>query len=215
MEENKFEQLEEIETDLKVENTKKLMAYEELLIKEYNRSMLAKATNLINAGCFEQKEESTFDFTSYDYLKTEKSFKGYKLYQNKENKSLVLIYPLVENNKGDVDERHDLKPYAYDVIYVDNMDDETYKNVMKAAKNNLDPKLNILYKTSLIGYIVYLALFVINFIFSLIYTFDQGITGATILTNILSMNAIWIVGFALSTPVLALLIMKFRKYKDQ
>ena len=64
-----------------------------------------------------------------------KKYKGlYQLYRNLDTLELLFICPLIENNKGSEDEREDLKPYGYDVIYLDQMDDETNKVIDEYIK---------------------------------------------------------------------------------
>ena len=127
MQQNQFDLLEEVEKDIEVDpkEVKKLKEYEKLLILERNRKDFEKAKSLIKFGCFEQKNETTIDFSKLELIDTPKKYRGlYQLYRDLETMQLLFVCPLVENNKGDIDERKDLKPYAYDVIYIENMDNE-------------------------------------------------------------------------------------------
>ena len=77
---------------------------------------------MVNAGCFNQVEEPVIDFSKYTRIETGRKFRGlYNLYQNNETMELVFICPLVENNKGDVDEKKNMAPYAYDCIITEAM----------------------------------------------------------------------------------------------
>ena len=113
MEQNQFEGLEEVEQEetLIPDNQKELKEYEKLLLAENNRELTEKAINLVNAGCFNQVEEPVIDFSKYTRIETGRKFRGlYNLYQNNETMELVFICPLVENNKGDVDEKKNMAP---------------------------------------------------------------------------------------------------------
>ena len=145
MEQNKFEGLEEVEvSEVKTEDeVQSLKEYEKLLLAERDREDNEKALNLIKFGCFSQKEETTVDFSKLEKITTPKKYRGlYTLYRNLDNMQLLFIAELIENNKGDEDERKDLKPYAYDVIYLETMDEETYEAVCHAGKNNVSSLLS-------------------------------------------------------------------------
>lgn len=216
MEQNKFELLEEVEQDIPAqsENKVELKEYEKLLIAERDRKDYEKAVNLISYGCFEQKEETTIDFNVLELASTPKKYKGlYSLYRNLETMQLVFICPLVENNKGDVDERKDMKPYGYDVIYLETMDNETYEMVVKAAKNNLKSAVSFIYKTAVVMYFVYLAFTVVTagWIF-----FDALSNGALkALFSVLYNLDGYFTGLLVSTILLVLATIKYKKYKAE
>ena len=214
MEQNQFEGLEEIEQEKKVTNTEKeLKEYEKLLLAENDREATEKAKNLVDFGCFSQKEVTTIDFNDYIYIKQNKKFKGrYELYQNKETLELVFVCPLVENNKGDVDENRAMKPYAYDCLFVEQMDEETYKAVCHAAKNNIRTKISVLYKTSFIVFFVLLAITLFNFIYNLITSSGSFLA---IVNAAIYYSAPYFIGVAIMVPLLVLISIKYKKYKDQ
>ena len=208
MEKNQFELLDEAEQDLKVETPQEpqLKEYEKLLILERNRKDLDKAKNLVKFGCFEQKQENTLDFDMLELIPLAKKYRGlYQLYRNVDTMQLLFVCPLVEDNKGDTDERKDLKPYGYDVIYLEVMDNETYQMVSKAAKNNLSNVVSFGYRASFIIYFIYCAFTLAYFIYNLI----AALFGA------FYYSASYFVGFLVATPILVLLMMKYRKYKAE
>ena len=217
MEQNQFDGLEEVElTDVKpVEEIKELKEYEKLLLEERYRADFEKAVNLIKFGCFQQKEETVVDFTKYEKIDNKKKYKGlYTLYRNTENMDLVFICPLIENNKGDVDENKAMKPYAYDVLYLETVDEETYQILCKAAKNNLKSSFQILYKAAFICYFVAIAITIYLIIWSLINyskTYDFAMTVAYAFTN----SASFLIIDTLGLPLLLLMSIKYNKYKDQ
>ena len=137
MEKNNVEELLEQEMDLVVETSEPQMKeFEKLLIAERDRKDYQKAINLIKFGCFTQTEKEAIDFNELTKVNAKK-FKGhYELYRHNETFDLYYIAELVEDNKGDVDERTDLKPYAYDVIEIESMDEETYNPIHNICKLN-------------------------------------------------------------------------------
>ena len=215
MEQNQFDELEPVEIEKTTgENKKELKEYEKLLLAEADRKLREKAENLVNMGCFNQVQETTVDFNDYEYINYGKKYKGrYSLYQNKNTMELVFICPLVENNKGDVDEDKSMKPYAYDCIKLEVMDDETYEAVCHAAKNNLSSKVRVLYKSSFITFFVMLAITLFIFIYNLITAFSGGFLAA-----IASAFYYTVTFFAIDIimlPLLFLIAVKYKKYKDQ
>lgn len=215
MEQNNIETLEPVEVEEKVFNDKpELKEYEKLLIEEANRCDYEKAVSLIKYGCFEQKKENEVDFSDYEAIPTKKKFKGlYDLYRNVKTMELVFICPLVENNKGDVDENKAMAPYAYDMIIVEAMDDETYQMVCKAAKNNISNKVKVLYFASFICYFVFIGLTLINLVNMLILTADSNFQ--SILATVFDYCGVYFLGILLATPLLVLISIKYRKYKEQ
>ena len=73
-----------------------------------------------------------------------KKYKGlYDLYQNNETFQLVMVCPLIENNKNDYNERKDLEPYGYDCLYLEYLDQEAYALVLEAAKKKKYQKYSL------------------------------------------------------------------------
>lgn len=216
MEQNQFEGLEEVEmTDVKpVEEIKELKEYEKLLIIERDRSDFEKAINMIKFGCFLQKEETAIDFNKLEKVNSEKKFKGlYTLYRNIETMEFVFVCPLIENNKGDVDENKAMKPYAYDVLYVETVDEETYQILCKAAKNNLRTYHSVLYKAAFITYFVSVAITLYLIIWGMIFYSQNNFFA--ILGNIFNLSGPFFIIDILGLPLLLLMSIKYKKFKDQ
>lgn len=217
MEQNHYEELEAVEQEENVlPETEEIKEYEKLLGYERARQDYERAVNLIKFGCFKQDNFPTVDFSKLEKISTEKKYKGlYDLYRDLETMDLVFILPLVENNKGDVDEKKDMKPYAYDVIRTEAMDSETYEMVKKAAKNNLKNPVFTFYK---FGKILYYVLIVLA-IYTFIYNFISCITSSSYdffsaLAMSLFYSSSFFVGIVISTFVLVLTKIKVNKYKD-
>lgn len=217
MEQNKFELLDEVETDINTQPDAKpeLKEYEKLLLAERNRRDHEKAIRLIKYGCFEQKTEPTVDYNELELIPTKK-YKGiYTLYRHNDTMQLMFVCPLVEDNKGDTTERKDLKPYAYDIIYIEAMDNETYLMVSKAARNNIKNALTIGYKTSIILYFVGVALLLINFFYHVATQFQSSGSFGSALFAGMYYCASFFAGLLIATPILVLLILKYKKYKEE
>ena len=217
MEQNQFEGLEEVEvSDVKPEDeVKGLKEYEKLLLAERDREDNEKALNLIKFGCFNQKEETTIDFSKLEKISTPKKYKGlYSLYRSLDTMQLLFVAELIENNKGADDERKDLKPYAYDVIYLEQMDEETYKAVCHAGKNNVSSVLSKLVVCADILTIVDWVIAVFLLIAGLIVA-SGSYTGVNIVIYALVNASTFILAGSIMLPLLVLMHIKYKKYKDQ
>ena len=214
MEQNQFEGLEELEQEPVKEVVDERKEYEKLLLAEANRECYEKAVNLVNCGCFNKKQEPTMDFSKYTTIPNKKKYKGlYTLYQDKETLDLLFVCPLVENNKGDVDEDKSMAPYAYDVLYIETMDYETYKAVLHAAKNNLSSKINVLYRASFVCFFVLLAFALYYIIYTMIISAAGGFFSA--FAQACYGAGAYLVGAVLMLPLLVITSIKYKKYKDQ
>ncbi len=215
MEQNQFEGLEELEQEPVKEVVDERKEYEKLLLAEANRECYEKAVNLVNCGCFNQKQEPTMDFSKYTTIPNKKKYKGlYTLYQDKETLDLLFVCPLVENNKGDDSAKQDIKPYGYDVVELELMDDKTYQEVIKAANNTLHPVARNLYVTSWILYVLEIVVFVLLFFYALIVSIDGGAKGQAFF-QALNYAEGPLAGIVISTPILVLAKIKYDKYKNQ
>ena len=221
MEQLKVEELEEVEKDEYVQpKEEKLKEYKKLLLIENNRQSYEKAVNLVKFGCFEQKEETEIDFNNFMKIETPKKFKGlYDLYQNLETMELVFICPLVEVDKADLENKKEAKPYAYDCIITEAVDEETYQMVCKSAKNNLSGTVRAFYIGANVAYFVLLFITLLSVIFSLIYvtsdTFNQKHDAALAITFMLFYSGALIGSSVIATPLIILMNIKYKKYKDQ
>jgi len=216
MEQNQFEGLEEVEQEetLIPDNQKELKEYEKLLLAENNRELTEKAINLVNAGCFNQVEEPVIDFSKYTRIETGRKFRGlYNLYQNNETMELVFICPLVENNKGDVDEKKNMAPYAYDCIITEAMDEETYQMVLKAAKHNISVFVPALRITAYVVYLAFAAIGLVIWAMAFFTMVDQSFVQAVYFSCLYACG--FITADVIGLPLLFLMEMKYRKYKEQ
>ena len=218
MEQQKVEELEAVEQEtFTVKPEAKLQEYEKLLLAESNRQNYEKAINLVKFGCFEQKTETTVDFNKYIKIEGRK-YKGlYELYQNLETMELVFICPLVEDDKADLENKKELAPYAYDCIVTNAMDEETYQLVLGAAKHNLNNGIKAFYITSIVCYAIYLLITFIAVIFTNIYIFDVSKPNnfASYVAMFCYQNGSILAGTVISTILMALLSIKYKKYKER
>ena len=127
---------------------------------------------------------------------------------------LLFVAELVENNKGDEEERKDLKPYGYDVIFIEAMDDETYQAVLHAGRNNVSTALSKLVIVADIAEILITVLAVIALIGSAIVG-STSYSGFSLVVYMLINSATFIVGATLGAALLVLMHIRFNKYKDQ
>lgn len=112
------------EVEITESKTKQKKEFEKIIQREKNRELNMKAQNLVKLGCFEQKEETTVDFSLLDKITYEKQFKKiYDLYINRDGD----LFYICGKTEGDSD-----KPYAYDVIAIETVSDEEYKSVYRA-----------------------------------------------------------------------------------
>lgn len=181
--------------------------YEKLLFEDTKRKETQKALTEIKLGLFEQKEEESFDFSLYTKMTYAKKYKGlYDLYQNNETLELVMVCPLIENNKNDYNERKDLVPYAYDVLYIEYLDEEAYALVKQAAIYEKSTLIDIFYYTSLVFYLFFLGL---NLGVSIYYLREQSFENVLLLCG-----ALW-GGLGVYTAILPVFLIQYRKFKAQ
>ena len=223
MEKNQFEGLDELEkVDTEEAESKELKEYEKLLKAEENRKAINKAQALIEFGCFNQTEVTKFDFNQYDFVDGKKFKDKYNLYKNKNSEELVYVCPLIENNEGSEDENRALKPYAYDCIYIEAMDEETYQKVLVAGKNNVNTLPQKLVKISWIAYCVYTVIALFTTIYIGIYSIDQAHKDSSntsdtkeldaFLSSLATCGAL-LAGVVIALPLLTLVTLKYKDYK--
>ncbi|MBD5391147.1 hypothetical protein HDR67_03995 [bacterium] len=179
--------------------------FEKLLFEDTKRKEMQKALTEIKLGLFEQKQEETFDFSLYTKMTYDKKYKGlYDLYQNNETLELVMVCPLIENNKGDYNERHDLAPYAYDVLYIEYLDEEAYTLVKQASVHEKSKLIDVFYIIGLSVYFVFLAFTLgVTAYLSTIYPFSD---------LILLCGTFWGILIVI-TLLLPIVLIQYRKYK--
>ena len=180
--------------------------YEKLLFEEAKRKAMQQALEEINLGLFEQKQEEKFDFSLYTKMTYDKKYKGlYDLYQNNETKGLVLVCPLIENNKGDdYNERKDLSPYAYDILDLEYLDEDTYKLVKQAAVHEKSKLIHVFYYASII-------LYCLLFLFTLGITIYFFVTSSSPFAEIpLLCGSLW-GGLGVFTALMPIVLIQYRK----
>ena len=182
--------------------------FEKLLFEDFKRQECEKASLEVELGLFEQKEESSFDFSLYTKMSSKKYKRLYDLYRKDETGELVYVCPLVENNEGADDERKDMTPYAYDVLYLEYLDEENYAKVKKAGINETS-NVPTLYVASWVAYFVLIALNIAV----LIFTFIQ--TGGFDFTTYMLVAGAVLGSFVVSTCLLTLVSIKYHNYKDR
>ncbi|MCR5350700.1 MAG: hypothetical protein K6E20_06895 [Acholeplasmatales bacterium] len=223
MEKNQFEGLEELEKDeVNAKEVKELKEYEKLLKAEENRKFIDKAQTLIEFGCFNQIEVTQFDFNGYDFVDGKKFKDKYNLYKNKNSEELVYVCPLIENNEGSEDENKAMKPYAYDCIYIEAMDEEIYKKVVVAGKNNVSTLPQKLIKASWIAYIVYASISLFTTLYIGIYSIDQAHKDSSNSSDTKELDAFisslatcgaLLAGAIVALAILTLVTLKYKDYK--
>ena len=182
-----------------------MMEYEKLLFEDTKRKETQKALTEIKLGLFEQKEEEKFDFSTYTKMTYGKKYKGlYDLYQNNETFQLVMVCPLIENNKNDYNERKDLEPYGYDCLYLEYLDQEAYALVLEAAIHERSFWINFFYYFAGVLYILGTTLALGASIYYIIQD--------SFLNSILICGGLW-GGIIVSTILFPILLMKYRKFK--
>lgn len=212
MEQNQYEGLEAIEQDeIKIQTKPEPKEYEKLLLAEQERQLAQKARNLIEYGCFSQVEETVLDFKILSRLDTKKYKGKYDLYQNVNTGELVWICPLIE--QGEDGEKK--KPYAYDCIVIEQMDEETYQEVIKAANHNLRSLASVCYKAGIIGYVVILAFTLVVFINNIIGYFDSGNTFFNAIAGAINSTGVYFCFDVAIAFILVLVSIKYKKYKNQ
>ncbi len=220
MEQNQFEGLEDIETKTikpedEIEHPKE---FEKLLKLEADRKNYDKAATLVEFGCFQQKEVTPQDinFQVLEKGSYEKKFKNsYDLYKNIETGELLFILPLVENNQGDEKEDKSMKPYAYDVLFVENVSEEQYKEVLIAGRNNLKVSSKKLLTLSYVLAIANAVLAVVVYFAVVIYqtTVSSTSLGQSLLLAFMYAGPL-IAGVAISTPLVCIANIQQKKFAE-
>lgn len=186
----------------------KMKEFEKIILEDEKRKLMIKAIDEIKLGLFEQKEETSFDYTLYNKMTYNKKYKGlYDLYQNKETNELLMVCPLVENNKDDYNERKDLVPYAYDILYLEYLDDETYNTVKKATVHEKTKLIDIFHVIAIVFYFIYTLL-------TIGFTLYYIVTSKSLTDTILIFGTLW-AGLGVYTALLPILLMRYRQFKAE
>ena len=180
--------------------------FEKLLFEDMKLQETEKALLEVELGLFEQKQLETFDYSLYTKMSDKKYKRLYDLYRHNETNELVYVCPLIENNEGSEDEDKNMTPYAYDVLFLEYLDEETYEKVQKAGIRETS-NVPTLYVASLVGYF---ALVAIN-IAILIFSFIQE--GGFSFTTYMLVGGPCLAGLVISTCLLTLVSIKYHNYK--
>lgn len=190
--------------------------YEKLLQENENRKNMQKALNLVKLGLFNQEEQAEFDFTNKELITYGKKYKGvYDLYEDQTNGDLIFVYPLVENNKSDESFEIDLKPYAFNVITLESMNNEEYLDVLKA-----DSALKGgIIKAAYITHFVFLILALASLLYSFGYGIYSGISGGSdfgtvILDVFLGSSTLYYLFGTIGIASFVLSTIAYRKYRN-
>ncbi|HIT50371.1 MAG TPA: hypothetical protein IAD46_05030 [Candidatus Pelethenecus faecipullorum] len=182
--------------------------FEKLLLEDTKRKITEKAKLEVQLGLFEQKKEVTFDLSNYTLMTYDKKYKGlYDLYQHNDTKALVFVCPLVENNKGDEGERPDLKPYAYDVLYLETLSIEQYEQVQAASAHENSSVIDLFYKIAFVLYFVSLGVTLCLIIAASIY-FQEMTNVFLVCGTMISMQVLY-------TALMPLIMIQYRKFKAE
>ena len=182
--------------------------FEKLLFEDMKRQECDKALLEVELGLFEQKEETTFDYASYTKMSSKKYKRLYDLYKHNETGELAYVCPLIENNEGSEDENKEMTPYAYDVLYLEYLDEETFEKVKKAGIHETS-HVPTLYVASWVAYFVLLALNIAVLIFTIIASNGFDFTTYMIVAgSILGAQVV-------ATLLLTLVSIKYHNYKDR
>ena len=167
--------------------------FEKLLLEDTKRRENEKALTELKLGLFEQKEEETFDFSNYTLITYGKKYKG--------------LYDLYQNNEGSEEERKDLAPYAYDVLYLELLNAEEYNMVKEASVHENSTGINFL---------CYSAIALTCLLWALTFaTIVASIITIKEFTSIVLLTAPLISGSVTATILLPILLMKWRKFKAE
>lgn len=180
--------------------------FEKLLFEELKRQECEKAILEVELGLFEQKQETTFDFSLYTKMSSKKYKRLYDLYRHNETNVLVYVCPLVENNEGSEDEIKDMNPYAYDVLYLEYLDTDTYEKVKKAGVHETT-HVPTLYITSIVLYFALIALNITIIVYALINQAEFNFTSFMLIAGA-SLGSL-----VVATPLLTLAAIKYHNFK--
>jgi hypothetical protein len=136
--------------------------YQKLLFADEARLKVVKARKLISMGLFYQNKlkPEEINFNELKKLEYAKKYKDHTLYEKVSDGTLFYILPLVEESKDG-----DKTTYAYDVVELDNVDEETYQKLVNAHSHEGNALLTSTYVCAW----VFSILAVISLIYSVFY----------------------------------------------
>lgn len=129
-------------TNDKIEENTKLKEYQKLLFSDEARLKVVRAKELIRLGCFDQYQKKVGEVNFNDLKKLEyaKKYKDHELYENVVDNTLYYIEILDEEDK-----EGNKKVYGYDIVEIDNVDEETFDKLLNAHKHQSSFGLNLIY----------------------------------------------------------------------
>lgn len=164
--------------------------FEKLLLEAEHRKIKERALTMVELGLFIEKKEVSIeeiDFSILEEINSKKLYKGvFRLYENQSTGDLFYINPLVEDNKGDDRAEKTLEPYAYQVLELENVTDEEYKQVLQASQTERSGFLGIVYRAQIVMLIVTViaaVLFMINQLTTLTTQYSFGLAFYYTLTD--------------------------------
>lgn len=186
--------------------------YEKLLQAEDARKNYQKAVTMVKLGLFNQGEETEFDFSNLELLNLPKKYKGiYDLYENQSTGDLTFVCPLVENNVDDNEYEKTLKPYAFDVIRIENVTDAEYAEIIKASVHERTGFLSF----ALVFFYITLILATITVLAFYSYVVYAILTGATTIGGSVSTLALVTSIYAASAGMLFVVLVLLRNFKSK
>ncbi len=192
--------------------------YEKMLLEAEHRKLMEKAVTMVKLGLFSVEDEASpdsIDFTNLEEITVGKLYKGvFHLYEDQRNGDLFFINPLVEDNKGDNENYKDVKPYAYQVVTIDNVTDEEYEELLSANQVNKTGIIGFLYKTQIVFLVISLIAMCIYFIdqaVSLSANYSVGLAIYYALFDYM-LSSYCLIGIEIGALVLTTIV--YRKYKN-
>ncbi len=142
--------------------------YEKLLFQDESRLKGTKALKLVKMGCFYQEKKNTneVDFSQLKKLEGAKVYKNHELYERVSDSTFFYIESENEETKDG-----EKKVFRYDVIELDNVDDETFEKLCKAHAHEGNGLINFFYITSIVAVIWGFIGIIVQFIY---YKVDKG-----------------------------------------
>lgn len=187
-------EIETLEVSQSLTSSKK--EFEKIIKKERNRQLCLKAEKLIKMGCFEQYDRNTIDFSKLEKITYDKLYKKvYDLYMD-EAGNLFYIYPKTEGESE--------SPYAYDVIAVETLTDEEYKQLYQASSYEGAKLVKGLLVTSMVLWALIILIVVAAVIVELV-------NGATVIDTLINLTS-YFFNIALLSGVIGILSIVYRKF---
>ena len=172
------------DTDVKTFDKPVVKEYEKLLFQDESRLKGVKALKLVKLGQFYQykKETNEIDFNDLKKLDGAKMVSNHQLYERISDGTFFYILAESEETTEGVK-----KVYRYDVIELDNVDDETYKKLISAHSHEGGLLNNIFICASIIVLLISILGTIIQFVYLVVdakSTLPQALASGVV-TNLL------------------------------